>query len=113
MSYDNHNYSDLANYVCLPSLHSLRDYHDILLLYKIIYEYVDSFQLSQNINLNLNMQTLHLRNVRPFDFKLVKNNFINESFIDRSSNFVNSSNSIIRILENKLYSFKTELKRLM
>jgi len=38
MSYDNHNYSDLANYVGLPSLHSLRDYHDILFLYRIIHE---------------------------------------------------------------------------
>ncbi len=111
MMYYDHDYRRLSQLTGICSLESFRDYLDILYLYKIIYDFVDSKYLFSSIKLNT--VTKNLRFPRPFDVELDRSNFMNKSFIFRSCNLVKSSKDIIFIFDHKIIKFKNELRNIM
>ena len=111
MSFDDHDYRDLSMLTGVCSLESFWDYLDILYLYKIIYECVDSKYLFSL--LNFNNQIRDLRTYRPFLLDTPKNNFIFKSFIYRSCDRVNTSNTIVSVLDHGIDKFKSELRNII
>lgn len=111
MRFDNYDYSLKASRTGIFSLKSFRDYQDILFLYNIIYEYVDSDTLFKLIKFN--SQGRSLRRYRLFDTEFTRGNFLQKSFIHITCNRINALDDVKNIFEHKIIKFKNELRNII
>lgn len=104
MIFDVHDYTEITSSVNLCSLKSFRDYQDVLLLCKIIYQIVDSESLFSIIRFN--DHTVNLCFNRLFNIVRDNTNFCWKPFLFTACYTVNNSKVISDKLCNKFYSFK-------
>lgn len=111
IKFDDHDYSDISKKLNICSLKSLRDYNDVLLLYKVIYDFLNSDKLLFYINFN--QQNINLRHFRPFSIEYDPSNFLDKSCLHRVTKMINHDDNLIMLLDTKIESFKKGVKQLI
>jgi Reverse transcriptase (RNA-dependent DNA polymerase) len=101
------NYDFFLQRFNIPSLASRRIYLDILFLYKILNNYIDSLSLLPNIGFKV--PRLESRSHVTFHIDFSRTNYMSHSFFKRSMSFYNNSLCHLDIFNSSLSQFKKDV----
>ena len=109
MAFNNHNYTDILKLANLPTLESVREYQDILFLYKVNNFLIDAPDLLGLLNWHVPGRSLR-HNYTTFKVETGNNEFMHRGIINRASAKVNEKLSNIDFNFTRISEFKRVLK---